>query len=121
MMLWVANSALLFSASLLFPAHFTLGNNLFTPIQAAIFTGFVWNYILWQIEPTFTDLEIKVKGQTNMALVYLVINFVSLWTIARMAFAFGFGISSYVWVFILSAIANFVQYTVWTKTEKAKK
>jgi len=74
--------------------------------------------VLWEIEPVFKDLEIKIKDEKHMALAYLAVNFVTVWMLARFAFFTGFGVSSYVYVAILVLIANFVQFAVWKGTEE---
>jgi len=91
---------------------------MFTLIQSAFFVGFIWNVVLWNIEPTFKDMEIKLKGMMPMMLSYLAINFATIWILARLAVITGFGVSSFVYVFGLAFVANFVQYQVWEYTEK---
>jgi hypothetical protein len=102
------------------PERYALGNDIFTPLQAALFTGFVWNWVLWLIEPAFKDLEIKLDNPMFMMGAYFVVNFASIWLLARFAVLTGFGVFSYVWVFALALVANFVQYAVWTYLRKAK-
>jgi len=118
LLLWSTNIVLLYSANMLLPTHFTLGNDMFTLIQSAFFVGFIWNVVLWNIEPTFKDMEIKLKGMMPMMLSYLAINFATIWILARLAVITGFGVSSFVYVFGLAFVANFVQYQVWEYTEK---
>lgn len=118
--LWMVNVALIYLAVMIFPDNYALGNSIFTPLQAALFTGFIWNYVLWNVEPTFKNLEINVKSPMAMMLIYLAINFATIWLLARLSFMSGFGVGSYVYVFILALVANFVQYGVWQLTDKKK-
>lgn len=117
---WAGNSALLFLASTFFPERFALGNNIFTPLQAAVFTGLVWTYAVWRVEPTLKEFEVKLEGNTYMMLAYLAANFVVLWLLVRFAFISGFGAFSFVWVLALAAVANVIQYLAWNYTQKAK-
>ncbi|MFC1649588.1 hypothetical protein ACFL2C_02640 [Patescibacteria group bacterium] len=116
--LWAINTIILYLAAMLLPANYSLGNHIFTPMQAALFTGFVWNYVLWNVEPMSKDLEIDLKSPTTMMLVYLGVNFASIWLLARLAFMSGFGVSSYMYAFILALVANLVQYGAWRMMEK---
>ena len=119
-LLWLVNVVLLYLAEMLLPTQFTLGNNLFTPMLAALFTGFVWNVVLWNAEGMFKDLEMQSKNMMVMMGEYLGLNFVTLWLLARFAVLTGFGVSSYVYVFGLAFVANFVQYQTWVLTSKKK-
>jgi len=116
--LWAVNSALLYLAAMFVPVHYTLGNNMFTSFQAALFTGFVWNHILWHAESMFKDLEIKAGSPMSKMLTYLILNFGLLWLLARFAFLTGFGVSSYMYVLVLALVGNFVQYSAWRMMDK---
>lgn len=118
---WLINIALLYGSYMFLPVHFALGNNLFTPFMAAVFTAFIWNIVLWNIEPMFTDLELEFKSPLSMMLSYLAVNFATLWLLARMAFTTGFGVSSFVYIFGLAFIANLLQYQAWLWMEKQGK
>ena len=118
--LWLVNSALIYFANSFMPKNFALGNDIFTPLQAAAFTGLVWNWIIWNVEKQLKEFEIKLDGQMQMMLAYLLVNFGSLWIFARLAFVFGFGVISFVWVFALALVATLVQYFVWSSLSKAK-
>ncbi len=118
--LWLVNSALIYLANSFLPANYALGNDIFTPLQAAMFTGLVLNWIIWNVEKQLKEFEIKLEGQMQMMLAYLLVNFASLWIFARLAFIFGFGVISFVWVFALALVANFAQYFVWSYLSKKK-
>ncbi len=111
---------MLYLAAMLLPTHFTLGNNLFTALQSALFVGFLWDTILWKGESWFADLEMQSKSPMVMMLQYLAVNFAALWVFARLAVITGFGASSFVYVFGLAFVANFVQYQIWQMADKSK-
>lgn len=117
---WLINAALLYLVAMFMPANFKLGNNIFTAIQAALFTGFVWNWVLWNSESTFKDLEIDVRSPMAMMIAYLGVNFVTIWLLARFAFMSGFGVSSYIYVFMLALVGNLLQYMAWRVMDKKK-
>ena len=117
---WLINVALLYLVAMFMPANFKLGNDIFTAIQAALFTGFVWNWVLWNAESTFKDLEIDLQSPMAMMIVYLGVNFVTIWLLARFAFMSGFGVSSYIYVFMLALVGNLLQYMAWRAMDKKK-
>lgn len=117
---WVVNSAVLLLANLLMPGSVTIGNNIFAAYQALVFTGFLWSVIIWFVEPVSKDLEIPMKDNTTMMLVYLAVNFATVWFIARFSFITGIGIANY-WIDLTIAVAaNFFQYTIWQYMDKKK-
>ncbi len=118
---WLANTAMLYLANVLLPAHFTLGNNLFSTMQATVFTAFIWNVVIWNGESWFKDLELQSKSPMVMMLQYLGLNFATLWLLARLAVLTGFGVSSFLYVLGLAFIANAVQYQIWQRTSKKRK
>lgn len=118
--LWGVNVALLYLAMLLLPTGYALGNNIFTPVQAAVFVAFVWNYVLWNAESEIKRMEIKLANPAAMMGLYLALNFATLWVLARFAVLTGFGISSWMHVLGLAFVGNFVQYGVWKMTQKKK-
>jgi uncharacterized membrane protein YvlD (DUF360 family) len=108
---WILDSILLYLATLIYPAAYTLGNFRFTFFWAAIVAGFIWTVLVWFSEPLAGIFKVKPKG--NMVLVfYLMANFVALWLTARIAPYSGFGVASFVWAFVLALVANFAQYLV---------
>jgi hypothetical protein len=117
---WVINAVLLYLFQMVFPTHYTLGNSILEPYQAAVITSFVWNFVLWNVEPLLKTVDIQLKGAMNMALGYLVVNFALVWLIARYSILSGVGISSVLYVFLLALVANFLQYFAWMQLEKQK-
>lgn len=115
---WVVNSAILYLASLLLPMSVTIGNNIFAAYQSIVFSGFVMSMVLWYIEPVSKDLEIPMKDNTSMMLVYLAVNFATVWFIARFSFITGVGIANFWIVLMIAVAANLVQYVAWQYLDK---
>lgn len=120
LILWLVNVVLLYAATILFPENYTLGNSIFSDWQAAVFSGFVWNYAIWNLVPMLKEYDLKFEGKNALMLVYLAANFVTLWLIARFSFMTGYGIGSWMYVLGLAVVANFVQFFAWQATAKKK-
>jgi len=96
----------------------TIGNNIFAAYQSIVFSGFVMSMVLWYIEPVSKDLEIPMKDNTSMMLVYLAVNFATVWFIARFSFITGVGIANFWIVLMIAVAANLVQYVAWQYLDK---
>lgn len=105
---------------MLLPLHFELGNSMLSPFQAAVLSGFVWNWVVWHTESYLKEFEIKLKDSFSMMASYLVVNFATIWILARFAVITGVGIGSYLYVLLLAAVANFAQFAAWQAMEKKK-
>jgi len=95
-----------------------LGNAKLTLINAAILAGLIWTVIIWYGMPLAKSIGIKESDKIKMPIFYLILNFFALWIVARFSAFLGFGVISYIWVFILAFIANFIQWGGWTISEK---
>ena len=120
LVLWLVNTVLLYLAPKLMPGNYTLGSSSLSPIQSAVIMGFIWNWVLWHTGDYLKEFEIKLKGALPMMLIYLGVNFALLWLIARFAVITSFGVSSYMYVLLLAAVANFIQYLTWQAMDKRK-
>lgn len=116
--LWLVGSLLLWLANMLYPTYYVLGNANLTGVLAAIVTGLVWTAVVWKSMVFTKKLGIKDNDMLKQALYFLVVNFITLWVIARFSALFGFGVVSYFWVFALAFVANLVQWGVWAITSK---
>ena len=115
---WIVDSLLLWLASMFYPTYYVLGNANLTNILAAVVAGLVWTAIVWKSMMFTTKLGIKKNDILKNTAFYLVVNFVALWIVARFSALFGFGVTSYVWVFALAFISNLVQWGAWSLTSK---
>lgn len=108
---WVLDSLLLYLASVVFPTAYALGTFKLSILWAAIVAGFIWTVLVWFSEPIVSIIKLKVSDKMKMFF-YLLVNFVALWLVARIAPYSGFGVASFVWAFLLALVANFAQYLV---------
>ena len=108
---WLLDSLLLYLATVVYPAAYTLGTFRLSVFWAAVVAGFIWTVLVWFSEPIVAILKLKVSDKMKLVF-YLFANFVALWLVARIAPYSGFGVASFVWVFLLALVANFVQYLV---------
>lgn len=102
------------------PKAVTIGNSIFVPYQAIVFSGFIWAFVLWYLEAVAKDMEIPLKNTATMTAIYLGVNFATLWFIARFAFITGIGIASFLYVAGIAVVANFIQYQAWQYMNKKK-
>lgn len=110
---WALDTFLLYISTLVLPNNYVLGTYRMSTFSSALFAGFVWTLIVWFSEPISKKLKLKLEGQTKQMLFYLASNFIALWVTAHLAFFTGFGVTSFIWVFVLVFFANFFQYMVW--------
>lgn len=115
---WVVNALLLWLASTFYPTYYVLGNARLTSVLAAVVAGLVWTAVVWKAMAFTKKLGIKDSDMLKMSLYFLAVNFVALWIIARFSALFGFGVTSYTWVFTLAFVANLLQWGVWALTSK---
>lgn len=108
---WALDSLLLYLATLVYPAAYTLGTFRLSTFWAAIVAGFIWTSLVWFSEPLVLIVKLKVSDKMKMAF-YLLANFVALWLVARIAPYSGFGVVSFVWAFVLALVANLTQYLI---------
>ncbi len=103
---WVINSLLLYIATLAFPGNFVLGTYRYSVLAAAVISGFVWTLFLWITKPV--QIRFKIKGELKKSIFFFGVSFVSLWLMARFAPYTGFGVTSFVYLLGLAAVAEAV-------------
>lgn len=117
---WLIDSLLLWLANMFYPAYYVLGNARLSALLAAIVAGLVWTAVVWKSMMLYKKLGIKDSDMVKSMLFWLAVNFVTLWLVARFSALFGFGVTSFVWVFALAFVANLVQWGTWALTSKKK-
>ena len=119
--LFVVNTLVILLAHLLFPHQVVLGTWCVSYNWALIHSGFVLGLIDTFSLP-FLKLRQKILGRSftkrEWFIAYFIINFIGLWVIARFPNQFGFGISSWLVVLILSFLLTPLQNFILTKTLK---
>jgi len=108
---WLLDSLLLYLATVVYPAAYTLGTFRLSVFWAAVVAGFIWTVLVWFSKPIVAIVKLKVPDKMK-TFFYLLANFVALWLVARIAPYSGFGVASFVWAFLLALVAIFVQYLV---------
>jgi hypothetical protein len=118
--MYLVNVLLIWGANMLFPANFVLGSANNSTWGAILVVALLWDVLVWFTQPLLRKFKVELKKPMSIAAAYLVANFLVLWVLARLGPVFGFGVSSFVWVFALALVANLVQYAVWTVLAKLK-
>jgi hypothetical protein len=104
---WLANALVLLLGRWFFPMDVVLGSWRFSPLEAAIYTGFWQTFMVW----LFWDFALGRRIDLSRPVVRLVyfypVNVFSVWLVARFANYSGLGISSFIMAFILG-LAGFI-------------
>ena len=116
--MWMIDGLLFYLAAMLLPTYFAIGNSLFTPFQASLFSGFVLTAAVWKIEPVAKYMELDLKPKANMVFAYFVVNVAAVWIIARFSMLTGVGIASYFYVIGFATVAYATQYIVTVQAKK---
>ena len=123
---WIINSLVLWILSLIWPGFVVFGNANFAPVVAIIWTGFLLTIVITVTQPALQQLKIKTPKEYQMGVVFLVVNVVALWILARWVQPVtGFGIGAFYVAIVLGIITNFAQWGFWKlqskKQQPAKK
>lgn len=122
---WIINSLILWILSLIWPGFVVFGNANFNPVAAIIWTGLLLTVVVSAIQPVMEQLKIKLEKEVYMGIIYLVVNVVALWVLARWLQAIsGFGIGAFYIAIVVGIVTNFAQWGFWkltSKTQPAKK
>ena len=111
---WFLNSVFIYFASVIAPDNFVLGTYRYSPLAAAVLSGFVLTILVWHTKPLVSTLGLKnLKGRERMFVFYWLVNSLAIWLVARLPSAFGFGISAFYWAFVLGLAIDFAQWVLW--------
>lgn len=111
---WAVNIVFLWLASLVWPSHVVFGNAAISPVLGIIWTAFLLTSAMYAVNPVLSQLKIKVTKEAYMGLIYLVVNVVALWALARwLGSLTGFGIGAFWVAIVLGVIVNFIQWGFW--------
>lgn len=116
--MFLVDAAILWFANQYMPGNYVLMTFFGSWWLALGTSAFLWTLIVWFTVPVADMLKIKLKKGMGMMVAYLVANFIAIWGVARVGL--GFGVKSFVWVFALAFVANFVQFAVWMLLAKLK-
>ena len=97
------------------------GNARLAPFLASLISGFLLTVADTLTMPVFDALKIKLKDEWQWALVFLFVNVLGVWVLARYADLTGVGVAN-AWVAVmLGFILNLVQWLVWKLTAHNQK
>ena len=118
---WVANAVAFLVLSMILPGNVVLGNDKITAPMAAVLSGLILTIIQFLVPPALEKsgfLEglrsssavqiagLRIKNQNAWPAIYLVVNFVGIWVIKRLAQVTGLGISSFLFVLIVAIVVT---------------
>lgn len=118
---WVANAVTFLVLSMILPGNVVLGNDKITAPMAAVLSGLILTIIQFLVQPALEKsgfLEslrsssavqiagLKIKNQNAWPAIYLVVNFVGIWVIKRLAQVTGLGVSSFLFVLIAAIVVT---------------
>lgn len=118
LVMFVVNSIVMYLANMFFPYMVVLGNARYTAVSALLVSMFALTLILTLATPIIERVAAAANAKLEMMHwigLYMLLNIVSLWTIARYAEVFGLGIASWGVVVVLAFVMNLLQGLAITK------
>lgn len=119
--LFFTNCIVIYLAHLLFPQHVVLGTAHLTLYWALILSASELAIIDTFVIPFVRQYEIRAGRMLKSfewMILYFLLNFITLWIIARFAHIFGLGLSSWVVAALLALILDVAQGFVMMQLEK---
>ncbi len=104
-----------FLANVFLPNHVVLGNNIFSPGAALIYSMITYGLLSVGAVPVVEWLAEKREShltENKWMLVWFVVNFFAFWIVARFAELLGLGISSWRVVAVLALIMDILQASI---------
>lgn len=104
-----------FLANVFLPKQVVLGNNIFSPGAALIYSAITYGLLSVGAVPVVEWLSEKKETrltENKWMLVWLVVNFFAFWIVARFAELLGMGISSWRVVAVLALIMDVLQASI---------
>lgn len=115
---FIAHLAIFFLANRFFPQAVVLGTNIFSPIEALLYSMVVLTLITVGFIPVVEMIASSAKrsmSAMDWMVTYFVINTVAIWLVARFAEQLGMGISSWVVAVVLALVVDAAQGLLITK------
>ena len=116
---WIVNTVILYILSGLFPKSIVLGNGWVSPLISAFLIGLMV-VVLDHLAKHVNKFRLHLKTKYQMGVLYLIINILAFWLLARIPFIFGYGISRFYWAIVLGTIVTLAQWTVRQVLKKRK-
>jgi|SRR3989338_3010605 len=118
---WLLNSLVFYFAPFILVGLVVTGNVRLTSFMASIISGFLLTLADAFTQPALTHLNIKLKDEWQWTLIYLFINVIGIWVIARYADLTGVGIANAWMVVLLGIIVSCTQWASWKFVADGKK
>lgn len=120
MFYWVTNSLFFYLAFLVWPTSVVLGNDIRSPVAAAMLNGFLLTLVITAVPLILKTVNFKVKKGNEQTIIYFVFNTVGIWILARLAIFTGFGITAFWVAIILGFGVNLLQWVIGKSINKQK-
>lgn len=109
-LIWLANSLLIYIASALYPSSFVLGTA-FVPAAIAPFVAGLGLTLICKLgKIILAKLGVELKGRYSKFVYYWAINAAAIWILARFATYIGLGIAAYYWALVLGFVTCLFQW-----------
>jgi len=109
---WLTASALIFIGSVVLPANIVLGNDKVGGLIAVLAAGFILVAINYIVIALLSNMKVKIKNEYAWPLMFFAVNGVIIWLVKRLADITGVGISSFIYVGILSLLITAAHFGV---------
>ena len=109
---WAAGSISIYALSLILPANIVLGNDKVSPLVAVLTAGFILVAVDYIVIGILQNLKVKIKNEYAWPLMFFFVNGIIIWIIKRLADITGVGVSSFVYVAILSLLITAAHFGV---------
>ncbi len=108
----VGNSVVIYLANMFFPSQVALGTHLISPMMGLLYSSIVLTVLLVSSVPVIEWLGRQLRmtlSSSHWMLLYLVMNTLFVWFVARFSELLGMGIASWVVAVILAIVLDVIQ------------
>lgn len=119
-LVWLANSLLIYLAATVYPSNFALGTAFVPTGIAPLAAGLVLTLICKVGKGLVKSLGVELKGRYSKFLYYWLVNSIGIWVVARFSTYTGLGISAYYWAVGLGFVASILQWLLRQAFKKSK-
>jgi len=109
---WVAASLVFLIVSLIAPNAVVLGNDKVSGLVAVLAAGFILVAIDYIVLGVLQNLKVKIKNEYAWPLMFFFVNGIVIWLIKRLADITGVGVSSFIYVGVLSLLITAAHFGV---------
>ena len=109
---WVANSVVLLLAAAVLGSNVVLGNDKLSGPLAAVISGFILTLLIYLVPLAVERSGYKIKNENIWPAIFFVANAVIIWVIKRLAIVTALGISSILWVVVLTIVVTLAELGV---------